>query len=260
MTPEALAETIVEIRDLILEEQDNIEYQKQYLESQDLYISKIDRAALGKFLRGGSQETVEEIVNELIDGAGRQNMQSFMFRQYAIMDISLVVTDFLDNIGIDSSLVFKYLGENKMRASRLKTVSDTYNYLKELINCALQLRNETANSRYDNSVEKAKEYIRENYGDENISLNVVSKYVNLSPTHFSMIFSQEAGKTFTEFLTETRMEKAKELLLCTPKRSSEIAYEVGFHDTHYFYYVFKKTVGCSPRQFRVNRTEKKLSD
>ena len=92
-----------------------------------------------------------------------------------------------------------------------------------------------------------------NFASEDISLNTVSKFVNLSPTHFSMIFSQESGKTFIEFLTETRMEKAKELLLCTPKRSSEIAYEVGFRDSHYFSYVFKKIVGKSPREFRAKR-------
>jgi len=124
--------------------------------------------------------------------------------------------------------------------------------LKELVKSATQLRNSAMNARYDSTVEKAKDFIRENFNSDDITLNKVAKTVNLSPTHFSTIFSKEAGKTFTEYLTEVRMEKAKELLLCSSKRSSEIAYEVGYHDPHYFSYVFKRIVGCSPREFRVS--------
>jgi len=127
--------------------------------------------------------------------------------------------------------------------------------LKELVKSATQLRNSAVNARHDSTIERAKDFIRENYNSDEITLNKVAKTVNLSPTHFSTIFSKEAGKTFTEFLTEVRMEKAKELLLCSSKRSSEIAYEVGYHDPHYFSYVFKRIVGCSPREFRISGRE-----
>jgi two-component system response regulator YesN len=46
------------------------------------------------------------------------------------------------------------------------------------------------------------------------------------------------------------MEKAKELLMCSDKRTSDIGYEVGYKDSHYFSYIFKKTQGCSPKEFR----------
>ena len=46
---------------------------------------------------------------------------------------------------------------------------------------------------------------------DEVSLNTVASSVNMSPSYFSSIFSKEAGKTFVEYLTEVRMEKAKEL-------------------------------------------------
>ena len=46
------------------------------------------------------------------------------------------------------------------------------------------------------------------------------------------------------------MEHAKELLLCTPMRTAEIGFEVGYNDPHYFSYAFRKVAGMSPREFR----------
>ena len=72
----------------------------------------------------------------------------------------------------------------------------------------------------------------------------------MSNSHFCTIFSQEMGVTFTEYLTELRMNRAKELLRTTQMRSSDIAYAVGYNDPHYFSYLFKKHTGMTPRDFR----------
>lgn len=99
---------------------------------------------------------------------------------------------------------------------------------------------------------KAKEYIRDNFTNEDISLNEVSSSVCISPSHFSTIFSQNTGQTFIKYLTDMRMNRAKELLKCTDMKSSEIAYSVGYRDPHYFSYLFKKTHNCTPKQYRYN--------
>lgn len=261
VTPEALVHSIVDMRNIVLEEQENRAYKKQYLqemaELQDLTFQdedniRIDRTAMRAFLRSGSSNGVTNFVEKIVNSIGSQKLESFLLRQYFIMDAKFTLAEFLDEIGVESTVFKKHFGESLKKSSEIKTLDEMCLYLEDLIKCALTLRNEAVNKRYDRSVEKAQQYIRENYMNEEISLNVVSKFVNLSPTHFSMIFGQESGKTFVEFLTETRIEKAKELLLCTPKRSSEIAYEVGFRDSHYFSYVFKKIVKCSPREFRAN--------
>jgi len=79
----------------------------------------------------------------------------------------------------------------------------------------------------------------------------VASIVHESPNHFSTIFSQETGETFIEYLTGVRINKSKELLLTTALRSADIAYEVGFGDSHYFSFIFKKHTGISPREFRT---------
>jgi two-component system response regulator YesN len=259
-TPDAIANVIADMRDVILQEQENRTYVKQYLEElakiQDLTSGeeediRIDRDALKSFLRSGSLGDTKKVAENLVNSVGTQRMDSFLLRKHFIVDTKFAMAEFLEEIGVDNAAFVEKMKEANIQPSEIKTASETISYLEELIRCALSLRNEAANKRYDGSVEKARKYIVENYMSEDISLNAVSGFVGLSPTHFSMIFSQESGKTFIEFLTETRIEKAKELLLCTPKRSSEIAYEVGFRDSHYFSFVFKKVAGCSPRVFRA---------
>ncbi|MDR1495845.1 MAG: helix-turn-helix transcriptional regulator, partial [Clostridiales Family XIII bacterium] len=84
-----------------------------------------------------------------------------------------------------------------------------------------------------------------------IGLNDAAKVANVSTTHFSALFSQQMGKTFVEYLTEIRMERAKEMLRYTDMKSGDIAEKVGYNDPHYFSFLFKKINGCSPRTYRA---------
>lgn len=105
-------------------------------------------------------------------------------------------------------------------------------------------------------VRKVEAYIRENYGNEDLSLNTIRDEFAISISYFSAIFKATTGTTFVDYLTQIRIEKAKELLLITEKRAGEIAAEVGFADPHYFSITFKRVTGLTPRDYR---TQKRLS-
>ena len=87
--------------------------------------------------------------------------------------------------------------------------------------------------------------------EDDISLNTIASYVNMSPSYFSALFRKETEQTVVEYLTHVRMEKAKELLMCSSKKASDIGYEVGYKDAHYFSYIFKKLQKCTPREYRL---------
>jgi two-component system response regulator YesN len=100
-------------------------------------------------------------------------------------------------------------------------------------------------------VNKARQYLDRAFADPSLTFQDVVDHVSMSSSHFSTVFSQEMGVTFTEYLTFLRLGKAKELLAETSMRSSEIAYSVGYNDPHYFSYLFKKNVGMTPSEFRT---------
>ena len=74
--------------------------------------------------------------------------------------------------------------------------------------------------------------------------------VNLNPIYFSNLFKRELGKSFTEYLTEYRMKKAKELLRMSNQNINEIADTLGYSDARYFSKAFKKEVGIKPTDYR----------
>lgn len=99
-------------------------------------------------------------------------------------------------------------------------------------------------------ITKAKQYIREHHTDD-LSLGQVAAAVHTSVYYFCKLFHKVTGTTFTEFVSRTRIEKSKNLLLNPNLRISEIAYEVGFQSLTHFNRVFKKIVGESPTIYRA---------
>nr|WP_298512179.1 AraC family transcriptional regulator [uncultured Marvinbryantia sp.] len=91
--------------------------------------------------------------------------------------------------------------------------------------------------------------MQENYSRD-ISLDDVSKEVNVSPYYFSKIFKEESGENFTEYLTKIRINKAKELLEDAELSIKEIGVMSGYTDPNYFSRIFKKHTGITPREYR----------
>jgi AraC-like DNA-binding protein/ligand-binding sensor protein len=98
-------------------------------------------------------------------------------------------------------------------------------------------------------ITKAKQFIREHHA-EDLSLGQVAAAVHTSIFYFCKLFRKATGTTFTEFVSRTRIEKAKNLLLNPNLRVSEIAYEVGFQSLTHFNRVFKNVIGESPTEYR----------
>jgi YesN/AraC family two-component response regulator len=98
-------------------------------------------------------------------------------------------------------------------------------------------------------VARAKEFIAKNQS-EALSLGRVAKAVNTSTFYFCKMFKKSTGLNFTDYVSRTRIEKAKNLLLNPNLRVSEIAFEVGFQSLTHFNRVFKKIAGESPTEYR----------
>ena len=122
--------------------------------------------------------------------------------------------------------------------------------LVDLLRTAIAFRNGNRAGYGDPTISKARAYLSQHYANPNLMLQDVAGEVHLSQSHFSTVFAQETGLTFTQYLTGLRIGKAKELLEATEMRSSQIAQEVGYNDSHYFSYLFKKTTGMTPSDYR----------
>lgn len=104
-------------------------------------------------------------------------------------------------------------------------------------------------------VAKVCAFLEENYSNPNLMLRDAAEQVNMSDSRFSSVFAQKMGITFTEYLTDLRMNEAKKLLSATRMRSSQVAAAVGCSDPHYFSYLFKKNCGMTPSEYRRSVSE-----
>ncbi len=98
-------------------------------------------------------------------------------------------------------------------------------------------------------ISRARAYIDENFSRE-LSLDDVSKYVNISPYYFSKLFKEEAGENFIEYLTRVRIAHAKELLRKPNLSIKEICIMSGYSDPSYFSRIFKKQEDVTPSEYR----------
>lgn len=213
------------------------------------------RTMLEKFLNNGAEDEIDEFVDVYINELPEENLKSVLMRQYIIMDAYIVMMSFCEKIeGIEGEMQAQS-EELKNSMKTIQTLEEIKNYIRMLLKKIIGVRDTISGRRYSDVIEIAKDQIRKTYMSDEISLNTIAAEVGMSPSYFSSIFSKEMGKTFVEYLTEIRMDRAKELLMCSSMKTSEIGYEVGYKDPHYFSYIFKKTQNCTPKEFRARGKE-----
>lgn len=98
-----------------------------------------------------------------------------------------------------------------------------------------------------------KDYIGKNYMNDSLSIKEISSHIHLSSSYLCTIFKSETGHTLNQYITEFRMEKAKQLLADPRNRILDISAKVGYVDGGYFGKSFKKVVGLSPSEYRERK-------
>ncbi|WP_336775475.1 response regulator transcription factor [Paenibacillus sp. MMO-58] len=98
-------------------------------------------------------------------------------------------------------------------------------------------------------IKQALRYIHEHYA-EALTLKSLGLQFHIHPNYLGQLFNKQTGDTFTDYLNKFRIEKAKELLADSRLKVNEIARQVGYWETGYFYKQFKKHVGMVPGDFK----------
>ena len=246
---------------LYYDEMETMEHPGGQAETEDnAYLQKVDVNALNpailqKFLSNGLQEETENFVKDYFYAIGQEPMESLVFRNYVILNVRFSVISFIKGLGCDTNEM-ESADTEEVLAESGKNMESAIAYAKKMISQAIGIRDQNSGNKNRSILKTAVDFIDSHYMDEEISLNTVANVANVSSNHFSALFSQNMGQTFIEYLTSLRMNKAKELLRCTGMRSSEIAGEIGYKDAHYFSYLFKKTQGMTPSDYRKAREEK----
>lgn len=175
--------------------------------------------------------TVGSVVYDLIQEAGEIYITSLKNIQYDVVFPLKVYEEFMTRLSISGTV------ERLLDALRL--------LITTLINFVIHEKKQADHK----PVRLAKQFIQQNYMKP-IGLVETSELVGFKPSYFSALFKKETGQNFLEYLSEVRIQKAKELLRETNLSIAEICTRVGYSDPKHFSETFKKYAGIKPGEFR----------
>lgn len=141
-----------------------------------------------------------------------------------------------------------------LKPTKEKDFSEVFLRLKKELDALNENADNTEQCPTENvpGVELVKKFIAENF-ERKITLEEVSNLVYMNPSYFSSFFKSKTNRTFIEYLTQVRMNKAKELLRHKDTRVYEVAGMVGYDDFRHFSRIFKRYTGQNPHDYRNNR-------
>lgn len=199
-------------------------------------------------LKSGSREEAVNLVKKVAEDIKRHDNTQINYVKNELYNLLLLISQFAAErnilIPVENSGT-KYLWELILSA----------NTLDEIIECIIDhttlffkfMRNESDSNRI---IESITNYIRQNFNDETLSIRTIAEHVFLSPNYLCALFKRETGNTIYQYITDVRIDKAKEYLKNGSVKPYEVAAKVGYSDPKYFSKVFKKEVGLVPSEFR----------
>ena len=211
--------------------------------------AKVNPSIWQGLLQSAAAEEIPSCVDEFLLSVA-QALGSQPFCQFLMLSVRFTATEYVAGLGVSQEEFLALLDCLELTGQNV-TQADLKHYLTQVLFQALTLRDRASSNQYGSLIGQAVDYIDNHFTDDTLSLNLVAREINISANYLSAVFSQEMGVTFTEYVTGKRMDRARELLRSTDKRSGEIAFAVGYRDPHYFSFLFKKTQGCTPRDYRA---------
>lgn len=137
----------------------------------------------------------------------------------------------------------------KKQYRRIWDYDELFQWIKSDLSRVHQVYMKNIQDEESKPIRDAKKYIHDNF-NKHISLENVSEYIGFNAAYFSTLFKKETGKNFLEYVTELRIQNAKNYLIQTNYDIAEVASAVGYNDLKYFSKLFKKTTGLNPSEFR----------
>ena len=217
-------------------------------DSGELWEEKAIRSIL-KRIQTADPEGLEKKILLCEDYFRESGVKGNQFRIF-IFTFLTELTRFCSNNHINMENIFGKDTDLYSQALSLENPQDLGKWLHQICNQMMEVLSRERQNITVAFVSHAVDYIHDHFGDQDITLEFICRYLNVSSAYFSTIFKKETGKTFISYLTDYRMEQACQLLKNTDEKTYIIADQVGYSDANYFSYVFKKQFGMSPSRYR----------
>lgn len=202
-----------------------------------------------RFIETMNAEGIRSVIRKLFKGLQERKEQNYIFYFYLIRDLNSIMMSVFQRLQIHPSDMNRMEQELEEEMDNCDSVTMlqimTERYCIDQVNRCLDGKQDNAQVY----VNLAKKYIDEHYAEE-ISLQTIADLAHVNAAYLSSVFKKTTGINYLTYLTEVRMEKAKELLCQLDMNLSQIANAVGYTSTRYFSKTFENEVGMKPSEYR----------
>lgn len=213
---------------------------------------KNDNENIEEFFKFGKSEQIGKFLDEYIKRLESASVHSYIYTYYTLMNIFMIACKFVRNMNEDINEIIPEMKDMEVLCLNINSIEELKRHINHIFVKMVSFRDNHKVDKYGKVIEEAKNFIGKKYMSPDLSLNLVAYNINVSPNHFSTIFKNGTGEAFIDYLTKLRIKKAKEYLNSSPMKTYEIAESVGYSDSHYFSYIFKKITGLTPSEYRKN--------
>ena len=201
-------------------------------------------------IRMSSEEELDKCIDLYIENS-RLDSPSLQEYHFFLMDLVTNMHKFLLANQVDTGLIFPKEEDVYQKVQQF-SLAELSQWMKEICKKMQIIIQEMRSNKTKSFVKKAVEHVYSHYMDKDLTVEALSQELHVSAAYFSTVFKRETGKSFINYLTDYRMEKALRLLMEEEEKTYIIAEAVGYSDPNYFSYAFKKKFGMSPSKYKSN--------
>ena len=201
-------------------------------------------------IRMSSEEELNKCIDLYIENS-RLDSPSLQEYHFFLMDLVTNMHKFLLSNQVDTGLIFPKEEDVYQKVQQF-SLAELSQWMKEICKKMQIIIQEMRSDKTKSFVKKAVEHVHSHYMDKDLTVEALSQELHVSAAYFSTVFKRETGKSFINYLTDYRMEKALRLLMEEEEKTYIIAEAVGYSDPNYFSYAFKKKFGMSPSKYKSN--------
>jgi len=206
-------------------------------------------------VRIGDRTETREILNLMLASIMLSSPGDVKVLKARMLELISVLSRAASEGGVDINVLLEKNLSNIDTLIKVENQQDLCAWVGRAVDDFIELVHSRQDSHRISQIKPAIDFIHSNY-EKPITLADVAKSSHLSVSRLAHVFKEQAGITIVDYITNVRIEVAKNLLIATNKSCTEICFEVGYNNQSYFTRTFKDLTGMTPRQFRnKNRVE-----
>ncbi|SJZ49219.1 response regulator transcription factor [Selenihalanaerobacter shriftii] len=202
---------------------------------------------LFELVKEGEVDKIEKFVERLLN--------IIRTKDYSLVKFKIRIIEFLVSLSrtinqeAEIEICHFYFDELISESAEINSVDRFAEWVKDKLKIVVDKVSKAYDEIDDNVIKKATNYIHNHY-NQDLTLKKVAKVVHLNKSYLSHLFKEEMEESFTNYLTQVRLKKAKEILKKSKDNITDVANQVGYQNANYFSQVFKKEFNLTPTQYR----------